>query len=72
MSSWSDAFLPDDRIRFNLRPKFGVPVSISSSCCSCPRLEVWFYPQDSRKYVCGEFNRSFDGPHVQVRVPPHL
>jgi hypothetical protein len=37
-----------------------------------PKTEAWFYPQDSRKYVCGEFNRSFDGPHVQVRVPPHL
>ena len=48
------------------------PVSISLSCRSCRRQRPGSIPRDNWKYVGGEFNRYFGGPHVfQVLVPPH-
>ncbi len=44
--------------------------SLTKLLCT-PPTEAWFDPSDNWKYVGGEFNRYFRGPHVfQVLMGP--
>ena len=62
-------FYPGDLIRLDLRPDLGAGLNILIAPF-LPRTEAWFDPQDNWKYVGGEFNRYFGGPHVlQALVP---
>ena len=61
-----------DLIRLDLRPDLGAGLNLVIAPF-LPKTEAWFDPHDNWKYVGGEFNRYFGGPHVfQVLVPPHL
>jgi len=61
---------PGNLIRLNLRPDLGTGLNLIISPF-LPKTEAWFDPRDNWKYVGGEFNRYFGGPHVfQVLVPP--
>jgi hypothetical protein len=54
-----------------LRPDLGAGLNLVIAPF-LPKTEAWFDPHDNWKYVGGEFNRYFGGPHVfQVLVPPH-
>jgi hypothetical protein len=62
---------PGDLIPLDLRPDLGAGLNLVIAPF-LPRTEAWFDPHDHWKYVGGEFNRYFGGPHVlQVLVPPH-
>jgi hypothetical protein len=64
-------FYSGDLIRLDLRPDLGAGLNLVIAPF-LPKTEAWFDPQDNWKYVGGEFNRYFGGPHVfQVLVPPH-
>jgi len=64
-------FYPGDLIRLDLRPDLGAGLNLVIAPF-LPKTEAWFDPQDNWKYVGGEFNRYFGGPHVfQVLVAPH-
>jgi hypothetical protein len=61
---------PGDLIRLDLRPDLGAGLNLVLSPF-LPKTAAWFDPHDNWKYVGGEFNRYFGGPHVvQVLVPP--
>jgi hypothetical protein len=61
---------PGNLIRLNLRPDLGAGLNMLISPF-LPKTDAWFDPGDNWKYVGGEFNRYFGGPHVfQVLVPP--
>jgi hypothetical protein len=63
-------FYPGDLIRLDLRPDLGAGLNLVIAPF-LPKTAAWFDPHDNWKYVGGEFNRYFGGPHVfQVLVPP--
>ena len=63
-------FYPGDLIRLDLRPDLGAGLNFLIAPF-LPRTEAWFDPHHNWKYVGGEFNRYFGGPHVlQALVPP--
>lgn len=64
-------FYPGDLIRLDLRPDLGAGLNLVIAPF-LPKTEAWFDPQDNWKYVGGEFNRYFGGPHVfEVLISPH-
>jgi hypothetical protein len=66
---WSN--YPGDLIRLDLRPDLGAGINLIISPF-LPKIDAWFDPHDNWRYVGGEFNRYFGGPHVyQVLVQPH-
>ena len=63
-------FYPGDLVRLDLRPDFGAGLNFVIAPF-LPKTEAWFDPQHNWKYVGGEFDRYFGGPHVlQVLVAP--
>jgi hypothetical protein len=59
-----------DLIRLDLQPDLGLGLNLVIAPF-LPKTEAWFDPHDNWKYVGGEFDRYFRGPHVfQVLVPP--
>jgi hypothetical protein len=61
---------PGDLIRLDLRPNLGVGLNLVIAPF-LPKTAAWFDPHDNWKYVGGEFNRYFGGPHVfQVLFTP--
>jgi hypothetical protein len=57
-----------DLIRLDLKPDLGLGLNLMVAPF-LPKTEAWFDPHDNWKYVGGEFDRYFRGPHVfQVLV----
>jgi hypothetical protein len=68
---WS--LYPGDLVHLDLRPDLGAGLNLVVMPF-LPKTAAWFDPHDNWKYVGGEFNRYFGGPHVfqVLAAPPRI